>query len=247
MTTSEQIGVYIPVSEIFPDVQSNFETFKDLLHGLSRTDTLTKRLSCNIVGADQTGKPIQIDACLNDVTAIVLFEKKAVWIREDEILAEDHERYLEHLRKKYGVAEGYSRDRKVKGIGQLARVIKILASKEWLGQDKELSETQLIYPVMLVHDPFLAAPLHGDFLASEFKALVAPDAELPSGELKKGQLRIAPLIVMTVEDLEDLETSVEHFRLRDLLDDYSRSCADRLISLRSFIAFSKYGQHMYHR
>ena len=76
--------------------------------------------------------------------------------------------------------------------------------------------------------------------------LVAPDAELPSGELKKGQLRIAPLIVMTVEDLEDLETSVEHFRLRDFLDDYSRSCADRLISLRSFIAFSKYGQHMYH-
>jgi len=236
-------------NEIFGAFGHAFENYScDILRRIfpDVPDTLTKRLSCNIIGADQTGKPIQIDACLNDVTEIVLFEMKAVWIREDEILAEDHERYLEHLRKKYGVTEGSSRDRKVKGIGQLARVIKILASKEWVGEDKEFSETQLVYPVMLVHDPFLAAPLHGDFLASEFKTLVAPDDELRSGELKKGELRITPLIVITIEDLEDLETSVEHFGLRDLLDDYSRSCPDRLMSLRNFIACSKYGRHMYH-
>lgn len=236
-------------NEIFGAFGNAFESYAcDILERMfpDISGVLTKRLSCNIRGTDRAGNEIEIDACLNDVTEIVLFEMKAVWIREDEILTEDYERYLQHLRKKYGATGGTLRDRKNKGVGQLARVIKILASREWLGQNKEFSETGLIYPVLVVHDPFLAAPVYGNFLASEFKTLLTPDAELRSGELKKGQIRIAPLIVMTVEDLEDLETSIEHFGFRGLLADYSRSCPDRLMSLHSFIAFSKYGQQMRH-
>jgi hypothetical protein len=88
--------------------------------------------------------------------------------------------------------------------------------------------------------------LHGNFLASEFKALLAPDDELRSGELKKGQLRIAPLIVMTIKELEDLETSVEYFSFRDLIADYSQSYPDRIQTFHNFIYSSKYSQHICH-
>lgn len=236
-------------NEIFGAFGNAFESYScDILRRMfpDMPGGLTKRLSCNIRGTDRADSEIEIDACLNDVTEVVLFEMKAVWLREDEILTEDHKTYLQHLREKYGVTESTSRERKLKGVGQLARIIKTLTSKNWLGQDEEFGQTQFIYPVLVVHDPLLRAPLYGEFLSSEFKMLLAPDVELRSGELKKGQFRIAPLILMTIEDLEDIETSIEHFGLRDLLADYSQYCPDRVTSLHNFIAFSKYKQQMYH-
>lgn len=236
------------VNELFGAFGNAFERYAcDILERMfpDISGAVTKRLSCNIHGTDQKGNEIEIDACLNDIIEMVLFEMKAVWIREDEILTENHERYLQHLRKKYSVTRGTSRKRKSKGIGQLVRVIKTLASKEWLGPNQEFSQVQLIYPVLVAHDSLLAVPVYGSFFASEFKTLLSPDAELPSGELKKGHIRIAPLIVMTIRVLEDLETSIEHFGFRDLLADYSRSCPDRLTSLHDFIAFSDYKNKMF--
>ncbi len=45
---------------------------------------------------------------------------------------------------------------------------------------------------------------------------------------------------MTIGDLEDLETSVTGFGLRDLLCDYTRECPDRMRSLHQFMATSSY-------
>ena len=64
--------------------------------------------------------------------------------------------------------------------------------------------------------------------------------------MRKGPFRVTPLIVMTIDDLESLETSIEHFSLRDLLRDYSASCDDRNVSLRHFIATSEYREKIYH-
>jgi len=238
-------------NEIFGAFGNAFENYAcDILKRIfpDIASTMTQRLSCNITlqQSNQSGKTIEIDACLNDVTEIVLFEMKAVWIREDEILTDEHENFLEHLRKKYGVSEESSIDRKTKGIGQLARLIKVMSTEEFSMLNKDFSEAQLIYSILLVHDPSLGAPVYGNFLASEFKAYISPDVELRSGELRKGRLRIAPLIIMTVEDLENLETSLEHFGFRDLLSDYSRTCIDRLVSLHNYIASSNYGKKIYH-
>ncbi len=205
-----------------------------------------KRLSCKVDGIDQAGNEFEIDACLNDVTQLVLFEMKAVVIPETRILDEDPESYLQCLRGKYSVSEGSPGDRKGKGVGQLARIVKLLASKEWLGRDGEFSRVRLVYPVLVVYDSLLDTPVHAHFLASEFEAHLEPEDRFQSGELGKGELRIAPLTIMTINDLEDLETSIEHFALRDLLSDYSKSCPDRMISLNNFIASSEYGQQMYH-
>jgi hypothetical protein len=205
-----------------------------------------KRLSCHIRKVDQMGNELEIDACLNDMVEAVVFEIKAVWIRENEILTDDHEAYLQHLREKYVSGEESVRDRKTKGVGQLARTINLLASQEWIQQSTEFSKVELVYPVLVVYDPLLSVPGYGKFLASEFRTMLAPDNELPSGQLIKDRLRIAPLIVMTVEDLEDLEVSIKHFGFRELLADYSQSHPDRMESLRNFIALSKYSQQMYH-
>jgi len=238
-------------NDIFNAFGKSFENYaSDILRRMfPEIPGLFNRLSCNleIFETNQSDNMLEIDACLNEVTEVVLFEMKAVWLREEEILTEDHARYLQHLREKYGVAEGTCRDRKIKGVGQLAKQIKVMASKGWLEKNEKFSKIQLIYPVLVVHDTRLSEFLHGNFLASEFKALLAPDDEPRSGELKKGQLRIAPLIVMTIEELEDLETSVEYFSLRDLIADYSQSCPDRLQTLHNFIYSSKYySQHMCH-
>ena len=67
-----------------------------------------------------------------------------------------------------------------------------------------------------------------------------------NGEYEKGNIKIKPLILMTIDDLENLETSIEHFGFRQLLADYSSACRDRLMSLHNFFSTSKYGNHAYH-
>jgi hypothetical protein len=195
------------------------------------SEVLTKRLSCDVRGTYDK-KDLQIDACLNDMTEVVLFEMKAKWIREDKILADNDETYPQHLRDKYST-------------DQLARVIKLIADKKWLGTNLEFSEAKIIYPVLVVHDVLMTEPTCGAFLAAEFERFLQPESKLASGELLKGHLRVAPLTVMAVDELENLEASVEHFGFRTLLADYSQSSPDRFAPLRNFIASSKYKQHMY--
>lgn len=246
------LGNEVPNSkanEIFGAFGNAFEDYAcDILKHmfLDISGAFPERLPCKIGGTDKAGNEFEIDACLNDITELVLFEMKAVVIPETRVLAEDYESYLQCLREKYSISEGSPDNRKSKGVGQLARVIKLLASGEWLGQGGEFSRARLVYPVLVVYDSLLNTPVHAHFLASEFKACLEPEDELRSGELRKGELRIAPLTVVTIDDLENLETSIEHFAFRDLLSDYSKSCPDRMTSLNNFIASSKYGQQMYH-
>lgn len=191
-----------------------------------------KRLQRNLVGKDVEGNEFEIDACLNDVTEIVVFEMKAGFMPEGTILAQDHETFLHQLRRKYAWSEKNKRI----GTGQLAKVISILATDKLLGGSFDFCKAQTVYPILLVHDLLLGAPGYGAFLASEFRELLSPDDELRSGQLLKGDLRIMPLIVLTVDDLENLETSIEHFGFRDVLSSYSQFCPDRSVSFHSFLA-----------
>jgi hypothetical protein len=200
-----------------------------------------KRFRPNIITTDREGKELQIDGCLNDVLEIVLFEIKSGFIPEDSILSASYENYLDQIRKRYVS----NQNNKGVGAGQLARAINGLADKKWLGSHKEFCKARLVYPVLLVHDQLLDAPVHGHHLALEFKELLSPDNELPSGELVKAHLRIAPLIIMTVDDLENFEVSIEHFAFRDLLSAYSQHSPDRLMSLHNFIAVSAFKNHIY--
>jgi hypothetical protein len=233
-------------NEIFTAFGNSFEDYAcDILQRMfpDLSCITSRRLSVHIKKVDLGRNEVEIDACLNDVVEAVIFEMKAVWIRDDEILTDN---YLQHLREKYVSDEKKTGNRKSKGLSQLARIINLIASQEWTAENLEFSQVKLVYPVLVVHDLLLSAPVYGSFLASEFKAKLAPDRELCDNQMIKGNLRIAPLIVMTIEDLENLEESMKHFGFRDLLADYSQSHPDRNLSLHNFIALSKYSNKMNH-
>jgi hypothetical protein len=48
----EQVGIFLPVSEVFPDTDNDFETFKSLLANLSRTDALFGCARINLIISD---------------------------------------------------------------------------------------------------------------------------------------------------------------------------------------------------
>jgi hypothetical protein len=208
---------------------------------------LVDRLCCDVHGRDRAGQPVQItDACLNDVTEAILFEMKAVWVRDDVVLDDNYERYLDHLRDKYGVRTNGKGGRSIKGVGQLARTITNLTSGEWTPLTEDFTRVEQLYPVLLVHDPLLDAPVHGKFLATEFAAALVPEEVGRTGMMRKGRFWVAPLIVMTIDDLEALETSIEHSSLLDLLRDYSVACSDRVASLHNYLAASEYRRKLYY-
>ncbi len=101
------------------------------------------------------------------------------------------------------------------------------------GSDGQFAAAQRIYPILVVHDVNLSAPPIGHFLNNEFQALLNP---LPRGKT------VAPLTLMTISDLEFLETSIRNFAFRDLLADYALEHPDRMVSLQNFIARSSYNE-----
>lgn len=192
-------------------------------------------LSLNVKGTEASGKELEVDAVLTLSTSrtAALFEIKSAFV-PDILLAGNPEEYVHGLRRRYGVTE----EEGVKGTGQLARFVSAVAAGAF--HPEELAVVERIMPVLLVYDPLLDAPLHTEFLAQEFTEALAPDERLRSGEMMKGDLRVANLIVMTVDDLENLESSVREFSLMQLLSSYSEDFPNRDISLHNYMACSPY-------
>lgn len=185
---------------------------------------LLDRLRCNPRPIGGSRNEEICDACMFDATEAVLFEAKGVFVREDAAWQEGIDAYLSVLREKYSVSEGRKgphRDRRVKGAAQLARSIRYLAEGSLIFPGPDWARVRQVYAVLVVYDVTLGAPGHAEFFVEEFAKELAPDDTKPNGFMQKGPLTVAPLTVMTIEDLENLESSVEHFRLVDLLRDYA--------------------------
>lgn len=189
---------------------------------------LFKRAAFNVLGEDMSGRGFEIDAALNDVVEAVVFEMKAGWIREETVL--DDQRFLDEVRAKYGALPRTGE--REKGVAQLARSVGAIARREWLGPNDEYRDVKVLYPVLVVHDVRMGGPAMGNFLSDEFTKLLGSAPAHP---------RIAPLTVMTVDDLENMESSSANFSMCSLLRDYTRECPDRLRSLHNFIVYSAYG------
>ena len=191
---------------------------------------LVDRVTFGMKGGDGCGKAFEIDASLIDVSQAVVFEMKAAFLREDAITDDKPESLLKEIRSKYGgSSEKGERD---KGVAQLARSIGAIVRKEWMNTP-ESAETTVIYPVLVVHDTRLDAPGIGHFLENEFRPLLG---QVPAGK------RVAPLTVMTIQDLENLEKSVDAFSFVKLLAEYSCECPDRVRSLHNYMAYSEYAR-----
>jgi hypothetical protein len=222
------------VNEIFGKFGLAFEDYSTaiLRRMYPSRPGLIDRVACGLRGSDGQGREFEIDASLNDVTQSVLFEMKAAWLREDSMVDDTPDRLLSDIRSKYGANLGAEGERP-KGVAQLARTVGAIVRGEWLGSNKEFAQSTVIYPVLVVHDTRLDAPALGHFLEREFKVLLGA---VPPGKW------VAPLTIMTIQDLENLESSVANFSFIELLAAYSRECPDRLRSLHNFIAYSEFGK-----
>ncbi len=190
---------------------------------------LAKRLHADV--RETKNNAIQVaDFIVDDVSEIVIIEAKSTRLQDDKMSQNNPEIFVEHLRTRLG---GETEDQ---GYNQLARSIHRISAQEWHPVGIDLTKTRRIYPILLVHDDLLGAPLFGNFLAGEFKYQLQPDSLDRAGWMTKGRFSVAPLIVMTVDDLERLETSLRKFRLVDLLNAYSAEVPDRLVSLNNFLA-----------
>lgn len=169
------------------------------------------------------------DACINDVTEVVLFESKGVFIRESA--SRSTEAYQDTLREKYG-----DNGDKKRGAAQLERWIESIALGEAVPKVQDWSRVGLVYPVLVAYDERLDRPGHAEFFVDEFAKALDPDRDLPKGYMKKGRFIVAPLAVMTISDVEMLESSVKYFRLTDLLRDYAHATQDGIrVSLHDFM------------
>ncbi|MEX0805617.1 MAG: hypothetical protein WD688_20215 [Candidatus Binatia bacterium] len=235
------------VNELFGAFGKTFEAYaNEIFERMYPARTgLANRFTKNLKGRDQSGQEIEIsDGYLEDVSEAAFFEMKAVWIRDNVILDDNHDLYLDHLKERYGQSST-AQDR-IKGYAQIARAIKKISQGQGFPNEVDIFRITRVYPVLLVYDSLLDTPVGCSFLNSEFSALLEPDEILPSGFMRKGQLLVAPLIIMTIDELEALETSVRHFRLLDLFRDYTDQCADRITSLHNFIAATEpYKRQMY--
>jgi hypothetical protein len=198
-------------------------------------------LTCRLEGRSSSGEQFELDACLNYITDLVLFEIKAAWPREPEFLPENAQTLLSSLRRQYGVSE-----KGKKGAGQLARVSHAISTGRWLGPRGEFCKVRRIAPVLVVHDSLLSAPGFGSLVTGEFDRELRQQRELQTaGPLRRHVQVLAP-IVITVADLEILEVSLEHFGFREVLTDYSEAHGDRMTSFHDFLASSpKYQQQIY--
>jgi len=118
-----------------------------------------------------------------------------------------------------------------------------LAKEEWRAEAEAPIGVEHAFPVVVLYDDRLDAPPHPRFLAMEFARCLSGNETLE--HVRVGKWIIAPLTVMTVDNLEILEGSVGKFGLCELLKDYSRECTDRFVSLHNFMAsFPKYSRNL---
>ena len=67
--------------------------FEDYANGILRRmypdrAGLASRLRCGVTGRDREGRDFEMDAVLNDVLQVVVFEDKAAWLKDEVVLAD---------------------------------------------------------------------------------------------------------------------------------------------------------------
>ncbi|WP_162909425.1 hypothetical protein [Aggregatilinea lenta] len=181
-----------------------------------------------------------IDASLNSIDTLILIEMKAKLIKDEYVLHPDHQVYITHLRERYGI-----------GIAQLARAIKDIESRKRIpleqnsSRPQNISKVQRVFPVLLVHDVILGMSFYQEFFLREFQDRLAPPVRRDTADMVIGRFRVAPLILMTIGDLEILESSIRNFRLTALLRDYVNMIySGRMMSLGEYLSESFYASKL---
>lgn len=197
---------------------------------------LAKRLSVDYTLKISQGHEIQMDALLNDVVEVVVFEAKTAFIPEGATL--DSKLFLDKLQERYCNPK--------KAIGQLANSTSWITNSVKRGHD-DFKRVKYLYPVMIVHDSLIVGPRYGSFFTTEYKRFLKPERIREDRFMVKNGVAVAPPVLLGINDLESLQRSVERFGLLELIKDYHKACPDRSDTLHDFIAATpKYSKEMIH-
>jgi hypothetical protein len=217
-------GVSRPAMEVFSAFGAAFEDYaiSILKRIYPERPPLVKRLYTNVLHRE--ANPLfQIDAVINDAVELVIMEMKSAFIREDSVLSPDPKVFLNDLRKRYAVSD--DPNAREKGVAQLAKSIRAIIIDRWSKADIDQGQIKRIFPVLLVHDERMGSPGIGVFLNRIFMELL--------GDIGN-RVIVAPLAVMTIADLENVESS--EFHMRELLAAYAADSGGSMISLHNFMA-----------
>lgn len=207
-----------------PFVNTLFGVFGDaveayvqqLLHGMypSRAP-LVSRLRVNPSFVSAKGSTELCDVLLQGARSAALFEIKAVFIRDEDVVSDDPAVFPSAVKKQY--ASPVAKGGRAKGVNQLARAVKSLASGEARIEGVDAGTT--LYPVLVALDDLISAPGTLDILHKAFAEAVGVNgADFPSAV---GTMRVARLTVMTVSDVELLDRVVQKTELLNILHAYT--------------------------
>lgn len=217
-------------NEIFGAFGMAFEDYANGILGRMYPDRpgLASRLRCGVMACDRDGRDFEIDAVLDYIPQTIIFEQKAAWLK-DEVVLGDIDVWIEQIRSRYGIATVAvdGKKERPKGVAQLAQIVRRILDENCGAAEPHFEKVTVIHPVLLVHDTRLNAPAYGTFLDSEFRRLLGA---VPQGK------RVMPLVIMTIADLENLESSVVEFGMQQLLADYADAHSEGLVSLHNFMA-----------
>jgi hypothetical protein len=206
--------------------------FEDYANGILRRmypdrPGLASRLRCGVRGRDREDRDFEIDAVLDYIPQTMIFEQKAAWLKDEVVLA-DIDVWIEQIRSRYGIAAAQADGKKErpKGVAQLAQIVRRILDGNCGAAQPVFERVTVIHPVLLVHDTRLNAPAYGTFLDAEFRRLLGA---VPQGK------RVMTLAIMTIADMENLESSVTEFGMQQLLADYADAHPEGLVSLHNFM------------
>jgi hypothetical protein len=180
------------------------------------------------------------DACGVQGNSMFLFEMKAAWVRDDQVFDPDETKYINELRLKYG--------KNGNAAFQLARAANRLISGEWKIDNHNMRDTKRVYPILICYDPILNTPGHFWFFGSEFRSAFKQDALLKGSKtiMTKAQWEIAPITIISIDILENLESSLKNFLLSDLLRDYFFYCDANFRDTEDDLSLSEFIKRKYH-
>ncbi len=146
-----------------------------------------------------------------------LLEVKASFLPETSIQPGDPETYIAQLRRKCSSPQ--NSDSRAIGTYQLARTVRAIGAGEIRLEESPRIEPT-IYPILVLLDRELTNPGHPEVLGADFRDALELGAGSQLPTVRVGCVRVRPLVVATVADLEYLHMALERYSLKQILDEY---------------------------
>ncbi len=226
------------------NIFSNFgKIFEKYVQEIFERTIPKSAMLANILHAPYRYRNTEIDAVLDYGDKIIIIETKSSWVKDDVMYTSTSEEdYLNELRKKYCVRQCKGKSH-YGGIYQLAGDIYGLINKKW---GDEFCRANVIYPIMIIHNRFDASLLHSYFFNIEFISRLTQLLKKSNDKyiIEYNGYIIKSLIVITVDDLEAIESTIKSTQspkpFIDIMLEYDKYSPDRNETLHNFLALRQY-------